>query len=154
MPKSVAGALTARDMEILAIAWSCFDGNPKLDWNKLAELASFKNVQTARACFLPIKKKLMQVATVAKENGGDAGNSGEPDDADEKDHNKPVANNQQKRKQPLSPTPSPKKARLATDTDEEDKVQVKRPKRKAAARRKVVEKMESDEDDEYFDGEA
>ncbi|KAI2776265.1 hypothetical protein F4815DRAFT_360493 [Daldinia loculata] len=49
---------TARDMEILGIAWQCFEVAPKINWNKLAQLAPFKNASTARACFGPIKKKL------------------------------------------------------------------------------------------------
>ncbi|KAF3065936.1 hypothetical protein GL218_09248 [Daldinia childiae] len=49
---------TARDMEILGIAWQCFEVAPKINWDKLAKLAPFKNASTARACFGPIKKKL------------------------------------------------------------------------------------------------
>ncbi|KAK6953771.1 hypothetical protein Daesc_003733 [Daldinia eschscholtzii] len=50
--------LTAREMEILAMAWQCIEGGPKINYDKLAKLAPFKNVTTARACFTPIKKKL------------------------------------------------------------------------------------------------
>ncbi|KAI1800768.1 hypothetical protein F4811DRAFT_537112 [Daldinia bambusicola] len=50
--------LTPREMEVLAIAWQCFEVAPKINWDKLAKLAPFKNVSTARSCFSPIKKKL------------------------------------------------------------------------------------------------
>ncbi|KAL7629863.1 hypothetical protein AAE478_001386 [Parahypoxylon ruwenzoriense] len=50
--------LSAREMEILAKTWQCFEDTPKIDWQKLADIAGFKNLQTARACFAPIKKKL------------------------------------------------------------------------------------------------
>ncbi|KAI1762644.1 hypothetical protein GGR53DRAFT_405184 [Hypoxylon sp. FL1150] len=143
--KSVTGALTARDLEVLALAWDCFEGNPKLNWQKLADLAAFKNVESARACFLPVKKKL---ANIAKGHAGDDGNAGE-------EARKPVTNSPQKRKQAGFTTSSPKKTRVAADSDDEDKDQVKRPKRKVATRRKVkVEKMDTDEEDEYLDGEA
>ncbi|KAI1413916.1 hypothetical protein F5Y13DRAFT_188892 [Hypoxylon sp. FL1857] len=50
--------LTAREVEILGKVWQCFDEQPKINWQKLAEVASFKNAATARACFTPIKRKL------------------------------------------------------------------------------------------------
>ncbi|KAI2633565.1 hypothetical protein GGS26DRAFT_51401 [Hypomontagnella submonticulosa] len=56
--------LTARDMEVLAKSWQCFDGQPKINWQKLADVAHFKNAETARVCFGTIKKKLHKVAQV------------------------------------------------------------------------------------------
>ncbi|KAI0832264.1 hypothetical protein F5Y06DRAFT_281093 [Hypoxylon sp. FL0890] len=56
--------LSPRDMEILAKAWQCFDEAPKINWQKLAEVANFKNAATARACFTPIKKKLAAASGV------------------------------------------------------------------------------------------
>ncbi|KAI1499248.1 hypothetical protein F5X99DRAFT_411269 [Biscogniauxia marginata] len=56
---TVGGQLTQRDLEILAAAWNCFDSQPTINWDKLAEIAGFKNASSARACFLPIKKKVL-----------------------------------------------------------------------------------------------
>ncbi|KAI1077963.1 hypothetical protein F5B20DRAFT_248912 [Whalleya microplaca] len=71
-PKSSAGSqLSPRDMEVLAKAWHCFETEPSINYQKLADVAGFKNVQSARACFLPIKKRLMSSAVdVSAENGG------------------------------------------------------------------------------------
>ncbi|KAI1103869.1 hypothetical protein F4804DRAFT_215807 [Jackrogersella minutella] len=113
--------LTTRDMEILSKAWQCFEGSPKLDWQKLADIAPFKNAATARACFLPIKKKL---ATAAGESS--TADSGEP--------STPVKVNG-KRKSRIQKTPgSGKKAKSSgkpsdhfsfADDDEEDHVKPK-----------------------------
>ncbi|KAI0880555.1 uncharacterized protein GGS22DRAFT_197476 [Annulohypoxylon maeteangense] len=51
--------LTSRDMEILSFAWQCFEGQPKIDFEKLAKVASFKNSATARVCFSSVKKKIL-----------------------------------------------------------------------------------------------
>ncbi|KAI8959896.1 hypothetical protein F5Y11DRAFT_331564 [Daldinia sp. FL1419] len=50
--------LTAREMEVLAIAWQCLEGSPKVNYAQLARRAPFKNATTARSCFAPIRKKL------------------------------------------------------------------------------------------------
>ncbi|OTB03861.1 hypothetical protein M426DRAFT_321350 [Hypoxylon sp. CI-4A] len=65
--------LSSRDMEVLAKAWQCFEGDPKINWAKLAEVAPFKNVATARACFNPIRKKLALAAAggASKADAGD-----------------------------------------------------------------------------------
>ncbi|KAI1452507.1 hypothetical protein F4805DRAFT_28284 [Annulohypoxylon moriforme] len=51
--------LTQRDMEILSFAWQCFTVQPKIDFEKLAKVAPFKNSATARVCFGTVKKKFM-----------------------------------------------------------------------------------------------
>ncbi|KAI1134737.1 hypothetical protein F5Y05DRAFT_199191 [Hypoxylon sp. FL0543] len=70
--------LSPRDMEILAKAWQCFEDTPKVNWAKLAEVANFKNAATARACFAPIKKKLVAAAAAAASGTPAPAESGEP----------------------------------------------------------------------------
>ncbi|KAI1775836.1 hypothetical protein F4818DRAFT_441114 [Hypoxylon cercidicola] len=129
---------TARDMEILALAWQCFDDTPRINWQKLAELASFKNVETARACFAPIKKKLSHATA-----NGDAG---------EEAHANQATTRQTKRKPTKQMTPSPKKSKVGSrfptglEDDDEEKKDVK-PKRRVPVKRVVkVEKFDMDED--------
>ncbi|KAI2468477.1 hypothetical protein F4781DRAFT_266319 [Annulohypoxylon bovei var. microspora] len=92
--------LTSREMEILSKAWQCFEDVPKIDWQKLAVIAGFKNPATARACFAPIKKKIL-------------GASGEATAAESSEAGSP-AKSRGKRTAPNQKTPgSGKKAKLA-----------------------------------------
>ncbi|KAI1403665.1 hypothetical protein F4819DRAFT_450807 [Hypoxylon fuscum] len=56
---STAARLTPRDMEILCKAWECLEGVPKINFEKLANAAGFKNTNTARVCFSSVKAKLI-----------------------------------------------------------------------------------------------
>ncbi|GME64445.1 Gpi transamidase component pig-u [Neofusicoccum parvum] len=67
-PKS--NTLTPRDLEVAALVWRCFKTEPQIDFEKLAQLAKFKNPASASACWNPIKKKLMSNA-----GGADANNA-------------------------------------------------------------------------------
>lgn len=49
--------LSERECELLAAAWLSSQ-NPQIDWNKFVDLAGFKNANSARACFGPLRKKL------------------------------------------------------------------------------------------------
>ncbi|MCJ1459435.1 hypothetical protein MMC28_009813 [Mycoblastus sanguinarius] len=62
---SSAPHLTPRDMELLSIAFQCLqDPNGlKVDYKKFAELASLKNVASASASFLVVKKKILAGAS-------------------------------------------------------------------------------------------
>ncbi|XXG95206.1 hypothetical protein Hte_001466 [Hypoxylon texense] len=138
-PKPLNVAFTNRDMEILALAWQCFDGMPRINYDKLAELASFKNGKSARDSFLHIRKKL-----AAAGNGG-AGVEARGEQA---------ANGQPKRKPSNQMIRSPKKAKagprsaLNIEDDDEDI----KPKRRVAAKRQVKkeEDVDSDEKDEIL----
>ncbi|TKA74012.1 hypothetical protein B0A49_04254 [Cryomyces minteri] len=63
-------SLSQRDTEVLALAWQCFETEPKIDYDKLAQLANYKTLASARVCFGGIKKKVQLLAAGA---AGDAG---------------------------------------------------------------------------------
>ncbi|OTA63319.1 hypothetical protein K449DRAFT_381812 [Hypoxylon sp. EC38] len=119
--------LSYREMEILAKAWQCFDDPPKINWQKLAEIAPFKNPATARACFQPIKKKL-----VATYGGPAAVESGETN-ATPKGRGKRKADNQmaagtvKKAKVPAKP--------LALSSTDDDDDEYAMPKQKAGSKK-------------------
>lgn len=59
--------LTDRDVEILICAVRCMEGGlPKPDMQKFAEMAGFKNTNSASVCLNLVKKKLMGDAAPAK----------------------------------------------------------------------------------------
>ncbi|KAK8023667.1 hypothetical protein PG993_011733 [Apiospora rasikravindrae] len=73
----MTGNLTARDQELAAIAWACFEGEPKIDMDKFAGAAGFSNINSARACWGPVKKKLLaQARALAKDNDADPYDAG------------------------------------------------------------------------------
>ncbi|KAI1206062.1 uncharacterized protein F4807DRAFT_244015 [Annulohypoxylon truncatum] len=51
--------LSQREMEILSYAWQCFESQPKVNYEKLAEVAAFKNATSARVSFNSVKRKIM-----------------------------------------------------------------------------------------------
>ncbi|KAF2140827.1 uncharacterized protein K452DRAFT_298911 [Aplosporella prunicola CBS 121167] len=58
-PPAKASNLSARDLEVTALVWQCFKSDPSVDYEKLAQLANFKNAASASACWGTIKKKLL-----------------------------------------------------------------------------------------------
>ncbi|KAK2606639.1 hypothetical protein N8I77_005373 [Diaporthe amygdali] len=59
--------LTGRDMELLICALrSAENGFPKIDYNKMADMANLKNGRVASACFSLVKKKVMGEAGATK----------------------------------------------------------------------------------------
>ncbi|KAI1463810.1 uncharacterized protein F4812DRAFT_232093 [Daldinia caldariorum] len=130
---------SAREMEVLAIAWQCFEVAPKINWDKLAKLAPFKNVSTARSCFAPIKKKLALA-------------SGEITAAQTSEPSTPTKRGG-KRKASVEKTPrSGKKAKTASkalSSFEEDDEEEANAKIKAAIKADIEaqEKKEKEEDD-------
>ncbi|KAH6620452.1 hypothetical protein C7974DRAFT_234414 [Boeremia exigua] len=49
--------LTAREMEVLGLAWQCMDSDPKIDYTKLAQLTGY-TPGSASVTFGKIKRKL------------------------------------------------------------------------------------------------
>ncbi|KAI0010267.1 hypothetical protein F4779DRAFT_639534 [Xylariaceae sp. FL0662B] len=47
----VDSQISLRDMEVLAKVWQCFESEPKINWEKLAEVADFPDAMAAKACF-------------------------------------------------------------------------------------------------------
>ncbi|KAF3004226.1 hypothetical protein E8E13_007217 [Curvularia kusanoi] len=54
--------LTARESEVLALAWQCMESDPKIDFTKLAQLANYTPA-SASVIFGKIKRKLKAKAT-------------------------------------------------------------------------------------------
>ncbi|KAK7755654.1 hypothetical protein SLS62_002265 [Diatrype stigma] len=50
-------ALTTRDLELIAKAWTCLM-NPQIDMAKFAEITNYKNKATASACWSVVRAKL------------------------------------------------------------------------------------------------
>ncbi|KAF2691984.1 hypothetical protein K458DRAFT_285033 [Lentithecium fluviatile CBS 122367] len=57
MSKDTRDLLSPRETEVLALAWQCMDSEPKIDFNKLADLAGY-TPQSASVTFSKIKRKL------------------------------------------------------------------------------------------------
>ncbi|CAN8104091.1 unnamed protein product [Discula destructiva] len=51
--------LTARETEIAVTAWRALEGDYKINFQELANLTGLKNINTARAIWNPIKKKVL-----------------------------------------------------------------------------------------------
>lgn len=49
---------TAREQRMMALAWRCFDGEPKVDFNKLARLNGMSHPGSAQNAWYKIRKKL------------------------------------------------------------------------------------------------
>ncbi|KAI1371454.1 hypothetical protein F4677DRAFT_311845 [Hypoxylon crocopeplum] len=139
--------LSAREMEILAKTFQCFDEPPKINWQKLADIAPFKNVQTARACFAPIKKKLLVASGASGASG--QGASGPPS----------TPTKGRKRKSDTEKTPgfgkkakTPSKVlRSIKDSDDEDEIHAKiKAELKKAKEEEQVDDYD-DEDEDYED---
>ncbi|KAI0111147.1 hypothetical protein GGR51DRAFT_569209 [Nemania sp. FL0031] len=57
-PKTTDGELTAKEKAILALAWKCFQNEPKIDLDKLAALGGYTNPRSASNILAVAKKKL------------------------------------------------------------------------------------------------
>ncbi|KAI0873262.1 hypothetical protein GGS24DRAFT_501965 [Hypoxylon argillaceum] len=118
------GELSKKEMAILGLAWKCFQTEPKIDWEKLAELGGYTNPRSAQNLLYGAKKKLN-----AEINGGDNADA---------DNNQSVASTPKGKKRkaddeggnitPRTPKkakktkPAPKSAQLAEDKDGEEVV--------------------------------
>lgn len=58
---------TAREQRMMALAWRCFDGEPKVDFNKLARLNGMTNTGSAYNAWTKIRKKLAGEPIITKE---------------------------------------------------------------------------------------
>ncbi|CAI6336013.1 unnamed protein product [Periconia digitata] len=63
-------ALSSREMEVLAMAWHCMDQEPKVDFQKLANLAGYKTKESAGVTFRNVMKKIKN--SVPTPSGGTA----------------------------------------------------------------------------------
>ncbi|KAF1827152.1 uncharacterized protein K489DRAFT_366340 [Dissoconium aciculare CBS 342.82] len=61
----MAVAFTEREQKIMAMAWQCFEEQPKVDFTKLAGLVGMTNEGSARNAWAAIRKKLAQQAADA-----------------------------------------------------------------------------------------
>ncbi|KAF2208836.1 hypothetical protein CERZMDRAFT_101046 [Cercospora zeae-maydis SCOH1-5] len=60
---------TDREKQIMSFAWQCFEGEPKLDYKKLAGLAGMSNPVSASNAWGRIKKKLAAQAGAVPADG-------------------------------------------------------------------------------------
>ncbi|XDG09803.1 hypothetical protein ABKA04_009418 [Annulohypoxylon sp. FPYF3050] len=131
--------LSPRDMEILALAWQCFETQPKVNYEKLAKIAEFKNANTASTCFGSVKKKIMSASkssepsTPTKSSGKQAAEA------------QTAPNSGKKRK---LPTKSPRKGHPKTEEDGDDDEKVFKKKKKNQLKAEDVD----DEDAQLMSG--
>lgn len=110
-PKSVT--LSPRDLEIAGKIWLCFKAEPQIDYQKLAQVAGFKNAASASACWGPIKKKLM-----GQVGDGKTSSTSTPSSARNKRKAVPsyLDDNDDDDEFPSTPTPKAKKAKKAVSS--------------------------------------
>jgi hypothetical protein len=99
-----ANDFTDRENQIMACAWRCFEGDPKVDFKKLAGLVGMTNPASATNAWARIKKK---IAAQAAEVMGDA-------DADEN------AKGHSTTSTPKAKATPKKRAKKEVDEDDED----------------------------------
>ncbi|OBW69171.1 MAG: Uncharacterized protein AUREO_007710 [Aureobasidium pullulans] len=58
-------SLTDTQTRYLALAWLCFDAEPKIDYERFAQLAGLKSAQSGREMLRVTKKKLQEFAPVS-----------------------------------------------------------------------------------------
>ncbi|KAI7549052.1 hypothetical protein KC317_g14674, partial [Hortaea werneckii] len=66
--------LSQKQMEYLALAWQCFETEPKIDYNKFYRVANLASPASARELMRVTKKKLKEEYGTL----GDAGGNGNP----------------------------------------------------------------------------
>lgn len=52
--------LSTKQMEYLALAWQCFDAEPKIDYEKFKDIAGLASAASAREIMRMTKKKLKE----------------------------------------------------------------------------------------------
>ncbi|KAK6857089.1 hypothetical protein PG995_007276 [Apiospora arundinis] len=73
-------SLTAREQELAALVWGCFETEPKIDMKKFTKAAGFANARSTAACWGPVKKKLIAQAEACAKGTDDAdGDNGDND---------------------------------------------------------------------------
>ncbi|KAF1973038.1 hypothetical protein BU23DRAFT_554580 [Bimuria novae-zelandiae CBS 107.79] len=71
MAKEEAVSFSTREMEVLALAWQCFESEPKIDIKKLARLTGYTD-GSASATISKIKRKLKTHAAEIGDNDANA----------------------------------------------------------------------------------
>ncbi|KAK7973339.1 hypothetical protein PG988_007473 [Apiospora saccharicola] len=77
--ESKTSGLTARELELASLVWGCFEMEPKIDMAKFTKAAGFGNIASARACWGPVKKKLIAHAHACAKNKEDGENGSAED---------------------------------------------------------------------------
>ncbi|KAK4545547.1 hypothetical protein LTR36_002897 [Oleoguttula mirabilis] len=67
---------TPRELEIMGKAWNCMTEEPKVDYDKLAELCSMGNPRSAGNAWRLIKAKIMAKGGITKADGGEENSEG------------------------------------------------------------------------------
>ncbi|GAP86685.1 hypothetical protein SAMD00023353_2000420 [Rosellinia necatrix] len=62
-PKVNDNELSEKEKFVLGLAWKCFESEPKINWEKLANLGGYTNQASAQNVVRAAKKKLMAAAT-------------------------------------------------------------------------------------------
>ncbi|CAJ2512538.1 Uu.00g055530.m01.CDS01 [Anthostomella pinea] len=151
--------LTPREIEILAMAWVSCELEPKVNFAKLADNANFKNPASARACFAPIKNKIMALALdkddAAKDDAAASPSVATPrkralkDDAVTPKAKKPKTEAELKKPKTPKAKAEPKtKTEDQAETEDEPETKTKaEPKVKAEAKPIIIK--DEDDDDDY-----
>ncbi|PIB02490.1 hypothetical protein CB0940_01147 [Cercospora beticola] len=121
--KMSGNEFTERERQMMSLAWQCFDGEPKLDYKKLAGLAGMKNPVSASNAWSKIKKKLNAQAEAVMGEGAATPNSTVKATPGKKRGRKPLGddnNGETPSKKPKAT--KAKKAASEDDADEEEGV--------------------------------
>ncbi|KAI7261881.1 hypothetical protein KC345_g9636 [Hortaea werneckii] len=70
--------LSQKQMEYLALAWQCFESEPKIDYNKFYRVANLASPASARELMRVTKKKLKEEYGALGTTSGDFGGNGNP----------------------------------------------------------------------------
>ncbi|KAI6790180.1 hypothetical protein KC361_g8094 [Hortaea werneckii] len=70
--------LSQKQMEYLALAWQCFETEPKIDYNRFYRVANLASAASARELMRVTKKKLKEEYGALGDAGGNSGNPGTP----------------------------------------------------------------------------
>ncbi|PNS21789.1 PWWP domain-containing protein2 [Sphaceloma murrayae] len=121
-PASPPNGLSAREQELMSMAWQCMETEPKLDMKKFAEMAKFTNPRSATNAWRTIKTKLGINATPSKKGAADT--TGPSSDASSRKRTKKQVDDGDEDE---SPTKKPRaskgtkvKLEIQEDDDEED----------------------------------
>ncbi|KAK4507554.1 hypothetical protein PRZ48_001289 [Zasmidium cellare] len=110
-----------REKELMALAWQCFEEEPKIQYAKLAEMAGMTNAGSASNAWRNIKKKLTAIAA----GNGDADGAGTP-----------------------KAKATPKRKKKAADSDDAEETPAKKTKATPKKKSKKAAAEEEDDDDE------
>ncbi|KAF2110446.1 hypothetical protein BDV96DRAFT_651084 [Lophiotrema nucula] len=106
---------SAREMEVLALCWQCFDGEPKINYDKLADLTGY-TIGSAKTTVGNLKRKLNRITSSANANPTPGKGAGTPK-TPRKRATKPADNDESPTKKRRTPA---KKAAAAQQDDEEE----------------------------------